>query len=135
MNCPHCSNPLPSEGAIVCPSCGQALTASRDDSAKNASPPVRLNWLVFFAVLLAPPLLTILAVQVGSNSNGLAVAIALLGGGLGGIISGAMLGRRLGKTTGTRMVLGLVFALALSVTCIGMSCFGCLAGGFKMDFR
>jgi CDP-diglyceride synthetase len=94
-----------------------------------------INWVVFLVVLLTPALLTILVVLSGGRDSGAAPAIAFLGGGIAGIICGAMLGRRLGRTTPLKIVLGLVFAMVLSVVCIGMSCFGCLASGFHLDFR
>lgn len=97
--------------------------------------PRKINWLLFLLALLAPPLLTVLAAMGSARNSGLPVATGLLAGGLGGIISGAMLGWRVGSTTPIRVALGIVFAGVLSVVCIGMSCFGCMAGGFKMDFR
>ena len=76
-------------------------------------PPPRVNWLLFFALLLSPPLLTVLSVWCAGNKSGLSVAVALLGGAAGGIASGALLGRGLGSRTETRIVLGLVCARLL----------------------
>jgi hypothetical protein len=94
-----------------------------------------MNWWLFFAVLLAPPLVTLLAARGGRDAEGAAIGIGLLGGGLGGIVCGAMLGWYLGKTAAGRITLGVVLAGVLAVVCVGMSCFGCFAGGFKLDFR
>src|SRR5262245_1916554 len=107
-------------------------------SAETSTPtPARpsINWVVFLVVLPTPALLTILVVLIGGRDSGVAPAIAFLGGGIGGIICGAMLGWRLGRTTPLKIVLGVVFAVVFSVVCIGMSCFGCLASGFHLDFR
>src|SRR5262245_61257506 len=95
----------------------------------------RINWVVFLVVLLTPALLTILVVLIGGRDSGAAPAIAFLGGGIAGIICGAMLGRCLGRTTPLKIVLGVVFAVVFSVVCMGMSCFGCLASVFHLDFR
>lgn len=97
--------------------------------------PRRINWLVFLIVLLAPAILSCLAGALGSRNGNVAPVIALFGGGIAGIICRVMLGRRLGKAPGTRLWLGILFAIILAVVCIGMSCFGCMAGGYQLDFR
>jgi hypothetical protein len=65
----------------------------------------------------------------------IATVIALIGGALSGIICGGMLGRRIGSTPGLKIALGFLFALMIIPVCVGMSCFGCLVSGFKLDFR
>jgi hypothetical protein len=95
----------------------------------------RINWLLFFAVLLAPTLLTIVVVKTGKRSADAAVGVALLGGVASGITCGILLGRRVGKSAEARVGLSIVFALILCVVCIGINCFGCLAGGYKLDLR
>lgn len=95
-----------------------------------------MNWVVFFAVLLAPPVLTSLVVLCGgTHGKDSGVGMALVGGTAGGIICGGLLSRRIGKTAPAKFILGVVFAAALSVLCIGMSCFGCLASGYRLDLR
>ena len=89
---------------------------------------------MFFLVLLAPMLLTIVIVLLGASEGDTVPTVAVFGGGISGIVCGAMLGRRFGRTTGLKVVLGIVFALVFSVVCIGMSCFGCLAGGYNLEF-
>jgi hypothetical protein len=135
MRCHNCGNELPLDDAVVCPVCGKALPQQGAGASELAPGPARVNWLLFFAVLLTPPLLTALIVQGGRQTEGLAVCSALLGGTLGGVAGGIMLGRRFGSTSQTRIGLGIVLAGVLSVVCIGLSCFGCLAGGFHLDFR
>ena len=45
-----------------------------------------------------------------------------------------MLGRRFGSTVGTNIMLGIVFAFVLAGACVAMSCFGCLASGYNLNF-
>ena len=97
--------------------------------------PARFNWLIFLAVLLAPALLTVLTVLLGAKSGDTAPTVAFFGGGAAGIVCGIMLGRRLGKTTQVKIVLSLVFALVMAVVCIGMSCGGCLASEYQLNFH
>lgn len=135
MNCPSCQRPLPDGQSAACPSCGKPLLNAPGAVVSPALPPAQLNWLIFFAVLFAPPLLALLAARGGRPAEGMAAGIALVGGGLAGIACGVLLGRRLSRTAGMRIVLGLIFAAVLSVVCVGMSCVGCLAGGFRLNFQ
>jgi drug/metabolite transporter (DMT)-like permease len=96
-------------------------------------PRAKINWLIFFAAMFVPTVITILSVQTGSKDT--PPIVALLGSGVSGIICGAMLGRRFGRTPETKIALGVVFILVMGAACIAMNCFGCLAGGYKMDFR
>ena len=98
------------------------------------SGPVRINWLAFWIVLLAPTVLTIGAVLAGSQKGDTAPVIALIGGGISGIVCGALLGRRFGQTTGMKVLLGIVFAAVFVVVCIAMSCCGCLVSGYNLKF-
>lgn len=102
----------------------------------NAQPTAaKLNWPIFFIVLCAPVVVTVIAVHFGRTGQDAATAIAILGGALGGIICGAMLGRRIGTSAGMKIAMSFVFALMIIPVCVGMSCFGCLVSGFKLDFR
>jgi len=94
-----------------------------------------LNWLVFLAVLLAPPLLAALSVLLFDKKGDLAPTVAMLGGGLAGIITGAMLGRRIGSSSSTRIALGILFAFIMAVVCIGMSCLGCVVSGYELNLH
>lgn len=136
MNCPHCQNELPERDAAAwCPFCGRDMPPSETDLVQPQLPPVKTNWLIFFFVLLAPVVFTILAVLLGANSGNASPGIAFFGGGTAGIVCGVMLGRQLGKTGPTRVILGILFAFIMMVVCIGMSCFGCLASGFQLNFH
>jgi hypothetical protein len=136
MDCPYCGRQLLAVNAEICPACGKSLPAPASiPLPPPVTRPFHVNWILFFAVLLAPPLLTLLVVQGGRKAEGAAVAVALLVGGAAGLACGIMLGLGLGKTSANKVLLSVVFAGALSVACVGMSCCGCLAGGFHLDFR
>lgn len=113
----------------------KSLPPLLDPAAAPEPPPRRLNWLLFALALFMPTVLTILITMTGGQKSDAAVAVALIGGGLSGIICGGMLGWRFGKSTTNQIVLGIVLGGVFVVACIGMNCLGCLAGGFKLDFR
>jgi uncharacterized membrane protein YfcA len=92
-----------------------------------------MNGWVFFAVMFAPTLATILLVQTGLKDP--PPVVGLFGGCTAGIICGVMLGRRLGRTRERRLLLCFLFAFMMGAVCIVMNCFGCLASGYKLDFR
>jgi amino acid transporter len=93
----------------------------------------KTNWLVFFAAMFVPPIVTIISVQTKQQDP--PPIVALLGGGVSGIICGAMLGRRFGRTRELKIVLGIVFAFVMGAACVVMNSFSCLASGYKLDFR
>jgi hypothetical protein len=102
-------------------------------STEPEAPGHRLNWLIFFLVLLAPAALAF----IGSITKveGLAVAAPLVGGGIAGLICGIQLALRFGKTTGARVLLGCLFFALLGSLSLALGFAGCMVGGFKMDFR
>jgi hypothetical protein len=135
MNCPHCQKPLPADWVSEwCPMCGRDLSPTDAVPPQNKPPAVRVNWLVFFSILLAPALLSVLVVLLGARQGNLAPWIAFFGGILAGIVCGAMLGFSLGRTRAARILLGLLLSIVMVVVCVGMSCFGCMAGGFQLHF-
>jgi hypothetical protein len=101
--------------------------------ADPPSPPAKLNWFLFLLAIFLPTIATILAVQM--KSKDLAPAFAVLGGGLSGIAGGILLALRFGRTSGSRLALGLGMAVVVGLACITMNCFGCLASGYKLDFK
>jgi hypothetical protein len=103
-------------------------------NTESVPPPLhKINWLVFFILLLAPAVLTLLAAS--AKLDGLAVGCPLVGGGMAGIACGTMVARRVGRTPGSKMFLGIVFAVLLGLLSFGLGFAGCMLGGFKMDFR
>jgi hypothetical protein len=103
-------------------------------NAESTSPPLpKINWLVFFILLLAPAVLTLFAAS--AKADGLAVGCPLFGGGMAGIACGTILARRVGRTLGGKVLLGVVFAALLGLLSFGLGFAGCMLGGFKLDFR
>ncbi len=96
-------------------------------------PSVPFRWGLFLAAIFLPTLLTILASAAGGKD--LAPPVAFIGGGLSGIVGGIMVGRRFGNSDTGKIGMSLVFVIVFSVACVTMNCFGCLAGGYKMDFK
>jgi hypothetical protein len=144
--CPHCQKEIPDNfQGRFCPQCGAtrpetiAPKTSTHTTAvvEQTLKPFKINWWIFFAILLAPPLLTLL-VAFSTNEHAGADAppfVAMVGGVLSGIVCGVMLALRLGKTTDTRVLLGILFCVVLGVVCVTLSCFGCLAGGYQLYFH
>ncbi len=97
------------------------------------SAPRRFGWLLFLLVIFLPTIVTVLAVQM--KSKDLAPAVAMLGGGFSGIFGGILLGLRMGRTPGSRVALSAVWVMVLSVACVTMNCFGCLASGYSLNFH
>jgi hypothetical protein len=137
MNCPHCQKPIPENNAVsVCPHCGGAAQYP-EPPAFVPLPPVKINWFIFFLVLIGPPLLTLITAYLGKDHRGQSVPpfIGFFGGGAAGIACGVMLARRLGTTSSARVLLGILFAGIFAVVCIMLSVLGCGAGGYQVDFR
>ena len=93
----------------------------------------KINWIIFFIVLLAPALLTLCAAKAGVE--GAAVGCPLIGGGIAGIVCGIMLGRRLGRTQGAKVGLGILFTAVFGFLSFALGFVGCMVGGFQMNFR
>jgi hypothetical protein len=137
MKCPTCQQELSTERSRPdCPHCGEAIAIQPPSTPEVAAQaPLKLNWPVFFAILFAPVVLTIVAVQVMPASNDASPAVAVIFGAVSGILCGFKLGRRFGKSPESRIGLGILFSLIMVVVCVGMSCFGCLASGYHLDLR
>lgn len=99
--------------------------------------PVKIRWSVFFLVLLAPALLTIIASFLGRNHENEPVSaiIAFFGGIAAGITCGVMLAMRIGRTVSGRIGFGLLFACIFVVVCVTLNFFGCMAGGYQLRFQ
>ena len=108
---------------------------SAPDSAETPPAPVRLNWMLFFTVLLAPTLLTSAIIFLGAKRGDAAPTVAVVGAGLSGIWCGVMLGRFLGRSPALKVLFSIVFALVLIAVCIAMNCFGCLVSGYQLNFH
>src|SRR5690349_2075543 len=110
-------------------------TLSPEAPASPSPAPRKMNWLVFFGALFGPTLLTIATIRLGASDGDPAPAVAALGGIASGLIGGTMLGRRIGNTLAMKIVLGAAFGFLLAAACVGMNCFGCLAGGYDLNLH
>jgi len=166
MNCPHCHQELPGDYlGGKCPQCGALLAndperrsptglgGSQDVSRSETGAPRqpapcdlelktqrqpggKFPTLIFFLLLLGPPVLTLLAAALGGdNDRSAPIAIGLCGGGAGGIACGLLLGRRVGQTLTTKIMLGLVMAAVMAPVCIFLCFIGCSMGGWQLNLR
>lgn len=87
----------------------------------------KINWLVFFALLLAPVVFTMLVALFKSPTA--TIIWVLCSSPVAGIISGIMLSRMTAGHLGLRIFLALVFMAALSVFCLVSCFFGCAITG------
>ena len=134
MNCPHCQKELPEgHGALECPFCKQMLSANATVSSSThpSLPPARVNWWIFFAILLAPALLAL----VGSllKLDDMSVGSPLIGGPIAGIICGILLARRFGRTVGVRVGLGFLFVALMGFLSFALGFTGCMVGGYTFN--
>ena len=97
--------------------------------------PRRFNGVAFTVVLLAAPVLTILAALAFPKNQDLAPSVAMCGSVITGIVAGMMLGRRLGRNLSAQIILSFVFAVIMVPVCFVMSCFGCVVGGFQLNLH
>ncbi len=124
--CPACGREIEGTQDVIsnCPGCGASLAGTTTH---------RINWWIFFAALLTPPILTLLASL--AKIEAAATGIPFLGGGIAGLICGIMLGRRIGKSTTARVLLSILFVAVLGSLTFFLSFMGCMAGGFQMNFH
>jgi hypothetical protein len=119
MNCPHCQKKLPENySAGWCPFCGRDLFPDQSPSIESA----KINWLVFFTVLLAPAVLSLIGVAL--NIGTLIVSGTFGGSLVAGAVCSGMLDERYGYSSVVRWLLAAVLALLSFALCFG----GCLAG-------
>jgi hypothetical protein len=93
----------------------------------------RSQWVLIIGLLLGPAILALFAAM--AKLEVVATAIPLVAGGIGGIYLGTFLGRRLGKTTGSKVFLGVLFSAVFGCCIVGVGFFGCMLGGFHLDFK
>jgi len=137
MNCPHCQKELPeNHSAEGCPFCGQNAPPQKIDSVdpgEKLLAPVKFRVVVFFLVLLGPPVLTMIsALLIHAQNQSGSVVIGFFGGGATGIACGIMLGLRLGRTLPARVALCLLFAAVMTFVCIMLCFIGCSLGGYQI---
>ncbi|HEU5072403.1 MAG TPA: hypothetical protein VFV96_18535 [Verrucomicrobiae bacterium] len=91
----------------------------------------RINWFLFFAVLLAPPVLTLLTAMAGWQS--FPVACPFVGGALAGLVCGIQLARRLGQTTNAVVLLSFAFFIVFGALSFALCFTGCLLGNYNFN--
>ena len=106
-----------------------------ETAAAPIPPPQRFRGWLFTAVLLAAPVLTILAALAFPKNQDLAPSVAMCGSVITGIVAGMMLGRRFGRNLSAQISLSFVFAVIMVPVCFVMSCFGCVVGGFQLNLH
>ena len=119
MNCPHCQKELPvNHPAIWCPFCGRELVEGQTPADEF----FKTNWPVFFAVLLAPAVLSLIGIAFNS---GTLTVLATFGGSLlaGKICAGMLAGPR-GYSTAVQWLIAVGLAALSIILCFG----GCMAG-------
>ena len=103
---------------------------------KEIKPRPRSKVVLLLGILLAPPILTVSAIQTGIGGDDTATAVALIAGVLGGIAAGVLLGANIGRTPISKICLSLLLSFTFSAVCIAMSfCSGCVSGGFRMNLH
>lgn len=104
-----------------------------ESSEVTALPKARFNWVLFISFLVMAPLGSLISAAAGLRD--VPVVVALVGGGVAGIGCGILLGAHLGRTSASRVALGILLTVVFVVVCVTASTFGCLAGGYRLDFR
>jgi hypothetical protein len=143
--CPHCHKDYPEkyEGRY-CPHCGAARPdvlgtpqPNVPSVGKKSPSPTRIKLPIFFAVLLAPALLTLLFAYINraQGNEGISPGLAV-GGGVGaGIACGIMLALRMGKSVGAKIALSVLLSVLFVFVCVMLSFFGCMIGGYQLSFH
>lgn len=100
-----------------------------------SEPPRRskLPWLLFGGMLIC---LAIVA-SLGSilKLDALAIGAPLVGGGIGAIICGVIAGGRIGLATGSKIAIGIVFAILFFCLTLGLCFFGCMIGNYQLNLK
>jgi hypothetical protein len=139
MNCPHCQKALPENyTASYCPHCGAAVKPAEPVLVRPSPlplPPRRLRLPIFFGIMLAPPLLTMLIAFLGKGHENEQVSpvIGFFGGAAAGIACGVMLALRTSHSIAGRVILGILLSIVFVVVCIMLSFFGCMAVGYHLN--
>jgi hypothetical protein len=133
MNCPHCQKDFPENyDAAWCPFCGKDL--SMPEKEQKVQPTAyKINWLLFWLVLLAPAAISFLAAM--AKMDNIAILCPIVGGGIAGIFCATMLARRIGRTTESKILLGLLFSILLPLFSFGLGFAGCSLGGFQLNIH
>ncbi len=111
------------------------INSPSTDTTVVASSGYPFKWLLFLTVLVSPTLLTTLVVLLGADKGDAAPVIAFFSSVISGIICGAMIACWMGKTLVVKILLSVVFIAIAFAVCLVMSCVGCAASGYKLNFH
>lgn len=129
QNCPACGRSVTfvatPDGHNHCPECGAPMPPPL--------PRPRINWFLFLGCLLTPAVLSALGAL--GKSDGLAIGSVVFGSLVAGVICGVLMGRRFGSNPGARVGLGMLFTCVFGAVSFVLGFFGCMAGGFTMNFH
>lgn len=91
----------------------------------------RGSWWLFFAVLMAPALLTLLT----AKSEDLWPPFTFPASGLAGLFCGFWLAFRQCRTMPGKILLGLILAVVFTVVSVALSCAGCALGVASLNIH
>lgn len=115
--CRDCGNDvtaLIAAGESICPNCGSAWeTTASDEKGRGGL------WLLFFAIFLGTPVLTLLSLRSG------ALSVLILP--FGAFFAGSVLSQLFVRDTAARAVMTVVFGFMVLVVYAGIVFVGCLA--------
>lgn len=101
-----------------------------DASAAGQGKP-RGGWWIFFAVLMAPAVLTLLA----AKSQDLWPVFTFAGSGVAGLYCGFWLAIRQCRTIPGKVLFGLILAVVFAVVSFALCCAGCTLGGASFNLH
>jgi hypothetical protein len=118
--CPHCQRELPvNHPANWCPFCGRDWLPDENPSSEIH----KINWLVFFAVLFAPAMLSMLGMTI--NAGGLVFFSTFIGSGVAGIVCGSMIALRQARGMEANKLLVAVLSVLLGALSFFLCFLGC----------
>jgi UDP-N-acetylmuramyl pentapeptide phosphotransferase/UDP-N-acetylglucosamine-1-phosphate transferase len=134
MNCRSCQKELPENYDVAwCPVCGKDLVPRETRPDELLSPPTKINWRIFYAVLLAPAVICFASKTAGLD--GLAAFTACFGFVLSGIYCGAVLMHRKQLKGFSQIIVGLCLIAVMSFLSLCLCWAGCVGGwGLTRNF-
>ncbi len=101
------------------------------DASSAGQGKARGGWWIFFAVLMAPALLTLLA----AKSKDLWPIFTFAGSGVAGLYCGFWLAFRQCRTIPGKFLIGLILSVVFTVVSFALCCAGCTLGGASVSFH
>ena len=101
------------------------------DSSSAGPGKARGGWWIFFAVLMAPTILTLLT----AKSEDLWPVFTFAGSGVAGLYCGFWLAIRQCRTIPGKFLIGLILAVVFTVVSFALCCAGCTLGGAALNLH